>query len=139
MSAPLNTPVIPGPKPSVASPPDAHDRSVHSIPRLHNPHTCRSPGSQSVSLPSTLPREHATCTSEPIRYDTDSVKSKVITYEICSLLPPSFQCCCNNSEEGIAVSGLQANPIRGRRSQSHMTTPIGCRFLGPSKRRIIRC
>ena len=31
------------------------------------------------------------------------------------------------------MSSLQADHIRGRRSQSHMTTPIGCEFLRQSK------
>ena len=36
-------------------------------------------------------------------------------------------------EKRIAVSGPQANPIRDRHSQSHMTTPTGRGFLHRTK------
>ena len=134
MSAPLPGPVIPIPKPSAVSLPlRAHDLSARSFQQLHNPQTRRLPGPHSLQLPSPLLQEFGNGTLEPRQYDTDNAKSSVITYEICSLLPPSFRCCGNNSEEGIAVSGLQANPIRDRHSQSHMTTPIGCGFLRSTK------
>ena len=47
-----------------------------------------------------------TGTSEPIQYDTDNAISCVITYGICSLLPPYVSMLRQQLDVRIAVSGL---------------------------------
>ena len=71
-----------------SSVPYARDPAAHSIPQLHNPQNRILPGSL-LPLPSLpLPSKSGIGTWEPIQHGTDSAISYVITFEICSLLPP---------------------------------------------------
>jgi hypothetical protein len=89
MSAPSASPITPISIPSaVSSPPNARDRAERSAPLLHSLQIHILPGLQFPSPLSLAPSLFGTDTSEPKRHGTDSAISCVITYEICSLLPP---------------------------------------------------
>jgi len=94
-------------------PPDEHNRVVRSIQSLHILHTHILP----VYIPvPVLVLYRPVCDigiSEPTQYDTDNAISYVITFEICSLLPPCSRCCCLQLDARIAVGGLKGHTHAG--------------------------
>jgi hypothetical protein len=126
LSAPANQKPIPS---GGSSKSNAHGLAAHSIPQ---PHILQNHKSLEYSLPSLLlplPSISEIGTSEPIPHDTDSAISYVITYGICSLLPPCAsmlrtQLVCKDSS-GPALSAI---PIRDRLSQSLLPHPQGGGF-----------
>lgn len=112
-----------------SSTPNGRDPVVHSIPQLHILHNHISPGYSLPWLLSPLLSISEIGTLEPRPHDTDSAISCVITYEICSLLPPCTsmlrsQLGCKDSS-GPALSAI---PIRDRLSQSPLPHPKGGGF-----------
>jgi len=100
-SAPSIAPANPISTPSAgSSPADAHDRAVRSTRSLRSPHTRRSLGSRLRQLPLSLRSISGTDTLAPTQHDTDNATAYVITFEICSLLPPYVRSCGNNSTSG---------------------------------------
>lgn len=127
-SALLDDPADQIQKPSVESSiPNAHDPVAHSIPQPHILQIHKSPGYPLPLPPLWLPSISEIGTLEPRLHDTDSAISWVITYEICSLLPPCAsmlrtQLVCKDSR-GPALSAI---PIRDR---LRLTPPKGWGFL----------
>jgi len=89
-----------------SSPPDEHGPIVRLVPQLHNRQTHKSLESLSHRLPSMPQLKSETDTLEPKQYGTDNAISYVITYEICSLLPPYASMLRQQLDIRIAVSGL---------------------------------
>ena len=109
MSGPLIAPIISISPTSVEpSPPDVHDRLVHSVPPIHSLQTHRSPGCR---LRKHLLRYRSISEIdilEPIQYDTDNAIPSVITYKICSLLPP----CASMLRQQLDAKDSSARPVR---------------------------
>ena len=75
---------------AVPSTPDEHDPPVRSFQQLRIPKNRISPECQTADSPLSSRSKCGIGTSEPRLHDTDNAISCVITYEICSLLPPCF-------------------------------------------------
>jgi len=79
-----------------SSPPDARGPVARSVPQLRTWKNRRSHECCFDSILGSLRSIPGTDTWEPRQYDTDNAISCVITFEICSLLPPYVGCCGNN-------------------------------------------
>ncbi len=109
-AAPINSISTPSVE---SSPPGEHDPAANSIQQLHNLQNHISHLWLPRRLLSLLLSIFETYISAPRQYDTDNAISNVITFEICSLLPPYASMLRQQLDIRIAVGGLSGHTHPG--------------------------
>jgi hypothetical protein len=111
---------------AVSSTPDEHDPPVRSFQQLRIPKNRISPECQTADSPLSSQSKCGIGTSEPRLRDTDNAISCVITYEICSLLPPCFDVAGTTRRKDSSGRALRPIPFgTGLASPLYPTHRVG--------------